>query len=122
MEILPLGLSNGNESKQTLFILTIEIDDSENTPKIPDLLIDLYTPPTPDSSDCWKDQRGERVVSDILIDSFSEQDMATLLLQNSANGSKKHVETNGKIPCKLCKIHIRRINFIILSFISLNNS
>ena len=109
MAIVPIDFTN---SKQTTnehnFLLVIEIEDFDCEPEFPISLLDLYSPCLPSlDSGTWLEQRGERVVSDILVNCYSEEEMANLL--KDANEISKELE-KGNITFQRCRLKNKIIN------------
>ncbi|KAI6647610.1 BRCA1-associated protein-like [Oopsacas minuta] len=103
MAIVPIDITNSKDSKEPKFILVIEIDNIDCKQDIPFSLLDFYSPgpKTVKSSSNWFDQRGKRSVSDILVDCYSEEDMA----KSSKNCSKDKTKPNDNSMGKIEKLH-----------------
>ena len=94
MAIVPIDFTNIRQTNEANFLLVIEIEDFDCEPEFPISLLDLYSPCLPSvGSGIWLEQRGERVISDILVNCYSEEDMANLL-EDTKNNSKESEKGN----------------------------
>ena len=109
MAIVPIDFTNSRQTNEPNFLLIIEIEDFDCEPEFPISLLDLYSPCPPSvDSGIWLEQRGERVVSDILVNCYSEEDMANLL-EDAKRNSKNSGKGNTPNTVFPRKIVVRRL-------------
>ena len=96
MALAPIENTNNKDTREFFFHLIIEIDDTDCEAEIPNSLLEFYLPSTSteNPSSNWLDQRGNRAVSDIVIDNYSEEGMAKNI--SSKNNSKESTKPNSK--------------------------
>lgn len=87
MALAPIENTNNKDTRDIFFHLIIEIDCEE---EIPNSLLEFYTPSTSteNQSSNWLDQRGKRIVNDIVIDNYPEEEMAKNISSKNKPNSK----------------------------------
>ena len=96
MALAPIENTNNKDTREIFFHLVIEIHDIDREEEFPNSLLEFYLPSTPTEniSSNWLDQRGERIVNDIVIDNYPDEEMAKNI--NSKINSKESTKPNSK--------------------------